>query len=297
MNGTRDEWMNYINTEQLVDFLKEFTEVVNIGGFIVNLNGEKISEDFNADFLYAATYISQEFYQPQKVIALINQSVKKGFTSFKGLTVLPFPITINDALQGFILLIDKTDFDYNSTIYGHYHLSHSSFTVEDANKHYQLTEKSEEKASKLSNLFFKMSKYIVRDLLNVNMEVHQVQVLSSYEKDSPGKTEIIKATEYIKKNLDKQLSLKEVADQVYFSHGYFSKLFKKELGMNFVEYLNLQRINEASHLLATSDLKIDQISKKVGFSQASYFCKIFKEITQVSPVAYRKQSKKIAAVS
>lgn len=297
MSGARDEWIDHVNVENLVTFLQDFTEIATIGGFIVNLNGEKISQNFNPAFLYSATYVSQEFYQPQKVIALINKSVEQGFVSFKGLTVVPFPITINGKLQGFILLIDKVDFDEQSTAYGKYHWSHTSFITEKAAEHRQLTQKSDKRALKLSSLFFKMSKYMIAELLDVHMEIHQAQMLSSLEKNTTGKVEIVKAIDYMKENLDKPLTLKDVADQVYFSQGYFSKLFKKELGMNFVEYLTVQRVQRASSLLTNSDLKIDQISKQVGFSQASYFCKIFKEVTEVSPVTYRRQSRKAAAVS
>lgn len=297
MNGTRDEWIDHVNIEKLETFLQEFTEIANIGGFIVNLNGEKISQNFNPSFLYSATYVSQEFYQPQKIIALINKSVEKGFVSFKGLSVLPFPITINEKLQGFILLIDKVDFDNYPTVYSSYRWSHPSFLTDGSAEYNQLTQKSDKRAMKLVSFFFKMSHYMIADLTDIHMEIHQAQVLSSLEKNTTGKLEIVKAVEYIKENLDQPLTLKDVADQVYFSQGYFSKLFKKELGMNFVEYLNSQRVQKASRLLTTSNLKIDQISKQVGFSHASYFCKIFKEVTQVSPVVYRRQSRKIVTVS
>lgn len=102
------------------------------------------------------------------------------------------------------------------------------------------------------------------------------------------KKEIRKAERFIKCNLHKQLSLSEVASQVYFSQSYFCRLFKKEMGLNFIDYLNRERIYRAKELLINSNLSINEISKRVGFTQTSYFCKIFKESNNVSPAVFRR---------
>lgn len=125
---------------------------------------------------------------------------------------------------------------------------------------------------------------------------NQAELFHRLEKKSADKSKISEALKYIQKNLNKPLTLKQVADQVYYSQGYFCKLFKKEVGVNFIEYLNRQRVREACRLLVSSDLKIEQIGKKCGFSKASYFCKIFKNTTNVSPAVYRKENKRINVV-
>jgi ligand-binding sensor protein/AraC-like DNA-binding protein len=104
-----------------------------------------------------------------------------------------------------------------------------------------------------------------------------------------GTEEIRKAIQYMQKNITRQVTLEEVADHVYLSQYYFSKLFKKEIGINFVTYLNQERIERAKALLKESSLSIDAISNNLGFSQTSYFCKIFKSLTNNTPAKYRKE--------
>ena len=291
MEKIADKKFDSIAADAFLTFLTEFSEVVNISGVMVNLKGERISEEINPAFSYSTAYIPNELFDPQKVIALINRSVNDGYTNYKGLTIVPFPISIQANLSGFILLIDKADVTDNSLVCGNQFLTQSSFTVDPRN-----SQAIEAKSVKMAKLFFKMVQYVVCDFSQTGLAVHQIEELKAFQHRCDSQEEIAKATAYIHSNLDKPLSLKEVADQVYFSQSYFSKLFKKEMGINFVEYLNAQRIKEACRLLEFSDLKIDDISRRVGFSQASYFCKIFKDLTQVSPATYRKQCKKGYAV-
>lgn len=100
--------------------------------------------------------------------------------------------------------------------------------------------------------------------------------------------EIRKAISYIDTNLTTNLTLEDVANHVYLSQFYFSRLFKKEIGVSFITYLNQQRIEQAKVLLTQSNLSIKSISQNIGYSQTSYFCKIFKELVGMTPVNYRK---------
>lgn len=81
------------------------------------------------------------------------------------------------------------------------------------------------------------------------------------------------------------------AEYVNKSKNYFSYLFKKELGISFVEYLNQVRVEAAKKLLDTTDEKTYEISEKVGYSDYKYFSSVFKKITGVSPAQYKKMSK------
>jgi ligand-binding sensor protein/AraC-like DNA-binding protein len=102
--------------------------------------------------------------------------------------------------------------------------------------------------------------------------------------------EIKRSIAYIQRNINRAITLEEVSDHVFLSQYYFSRLFKKEMGVNFVTYLNRQRIERAKMLLMDSSLSIDAISHNLGFSQTSYFCKLFKMLTQTTPAKYRKKS-------
>lgn len=103
-------------------------------------------------------------------------------------------------------------------------------------------------------------------------------------------SEISKAIQFIKLNYDQNLSLQQVADHVNLSFGYVSNLFKKELQITFIEYLNHYRIERAKELLTRTHLKSYDIAIKVGYSpEYTYFSKVFKKLTGMNPNEYRRQ--------
>jgi two-component system response regulator YesN len=89
--------------------------------------------------------------------------------------------------------------------------------------------------------------------------------------------------EYIRHNLDKRLSLHEVAAVFNLSPNYLSQLFTKYAGEGFVEYITGGRINAAREMLAHNDRPVYEIAGKLGFESAFYFSKVFKKVTGLSP--------------
>ena len=74
-----------------------------------------------------------------------------------------------------------------------------------------------------------------------------------------------------------------VAREVHLSESYFSTLFKKRCGTSFTEYLNAVRIEESKRLLAQGDLNVTEAAVRVGFASQSYFSKVFRRVTGMSP--------------
>lgn len=99
---------------------------------------------------------------------------------------------------------------------------------------------------------------------------------------------IYKAVDYIKRNYMKKLTLEEVASYVYLSPSYFSKIFKEEMKVNFNTYLNRIRIEMSKKLLLDDSIVLVDLSNLVGFEDQSYFSKVFKKMTGVSPGKYRE---------
>ena len=97
---------------------------------------------------------------------------------------------------------------------------------------------------------------------------------------------VAEVQEYIRKNLDKRLSLNDVAAVFNFSPNYLSQLFAQRGETGFVEFVTETRIAAAKELMAASDLKIYEISEKLGFESAFYFSKVFKKLEGVSPREY-----------
>ena len=101
--------------------------------------------------------------------------------------------------------------------------------------------------------------------------------------------EICKTVEYVKSHLCCNLTLHSIADEVFLSESYLSKLFKQEMKMNLMQYINQCRIIEAQRMLTQSKWSVDTISRHLGYHRTSYFCKIFKQLTGDTPHAYRKK--------
>nr|WP_295970800.1 response regulator [uncultured Bacillus sp.] len=103
---------------------------------------------------------------------------------------------------------------------------------------------------------------------------------------------LLKAIRFIESNFTKDLKLQEAADLVHLNPQYFSRLFKKETGLTFTEYVSKLRIGRAKRLLLDSELPIYRIASDLGFSDAAYFSKVFLKYEKQSPIAYRKGQKK-----
>lgn len=97
-----------------------------------------------------------------------------------------------------------------------------------------------------------------------------------------------KVTDYICKNYKTQISLNSAAEYVHLNSSYLSRLFKRETGKNFSEYLLDFRINKATELLASSKQNISSIAFDVGFTDVHHFYKTFKRKIGVSANQYRK---------
>lgn len=107
--------------------------------------------------------------------------------------------------------------------------------------------------------------------------------------NQPDNFNIKKMLEYIKNHYNEPLSLTEVAKQFHFSPSYLSSYFSLHNKEGFNEYLNRIRIEEASKLLIQNAASISQISAMVGYSDHSYFCKVFKKVQGMSPSQYKRK--------
>jgi AraC-like DNA-binding protein len=92
---------------------------------------------------------------------------------------------------------------------------------------------------------------------------------------------------YMKANIDKIMSVKELADQLEFSSSYYAALFKNKTGESPIEYFIKLKIQYARQLLSQSNLRISDVADKIGYEDTFYFSRLFKKITGKSPRDYR----------
>ncbi|MEB8800300.1 AraC family transcriptional regulator [Bacillus cereus] len=100
---------------------------------------------------------------------------------------------------------------------------------------------------------------------------------------------IITCQNFISKNIYQEISLKQLACITNKNSMYLSTLFKNEVGMTLGEYIHREKVEEAKKLLTLTNYSLLEISTFLNFNNQSYFTKIFKKYTEVTPKQYRNQ--------
>lgn len=95
------------------------------------------------------------------------------------------------------------------------------------------------------------------------------------------------ALRYIETRYAEKISLSDVADKIFVSQWYLSKLLNKSTGKTFYDLVNSARINKAKELLKDPSLKVHEISEMVGFNDVAHFSRVFKRLESMTPKEYR----------
>lgn len=127
----------------------------------------------------------------------------------------------------------------------------------------------------IRNLHFELISYFTR-------EMFKQKILHKYTKP------ISMCVDYICTHLHEKISVKQLAAYTQNNASYLSALFKKEVGLPITEYITKKRIEDAEHLLQYTTYSYVEISTMLTFSSQSYFTKIFKLHTGLTPQKYRR---------
>ena len=110
--------------------------------------------------------------------------------------------------------------------------------------------------------------------------------VSTEEPDSP----LDRSITYMKENIGNRLATEDIAKKFDYSPSHYTAIFKRKTGMSPIDYFIRLKIHYACQLLTQSELKIKYISEKVGYDDAYYFSRLFKQIMGKSPKEYRRIS-------
>lgn len=102
---------------------------------------------------------------------------------------------------------------------------------------------------------------------------------------------ISKIVRYIMENIFSRLTVANLAELVFLSPDYLSRLFHKEVGIPITLFIQQQKVEVAKHFLEFDDMSITELSEMLDFCNQGYFTNTFKKITGVTPAAYRKSKK------
>lgn len=108
---------------------------------------------------------------------------------------------------------------------------------------------------------------------------------------SDSKDVVNMAIHYFEENIEHNITLKNVSDYVRISPSHLSNTFKQKIGYSPLNYFLLMKIKKSCELLDKSDMKINQISLKLGYDDPYYFSRLFSKIMGMSPKTYRLRPK------
>ena len=112
------------------------------------------------------------------------------------------------------------------------------------------------------------------------------KIVSTEEPDSP----LDRSITYMKENIANRLTTEDIAKKFEYSPSHYTAIFKRKTGMSPIDYFIRLKIHYACQLLTQSELKIKDISEKIGYDDAYYFSRLFKQIMGKSPKEYRQIS-------
>ena len=97
-----------------------------------------------------------------------------------------------------------------------------------------------------------------------------------------------KAEQFMRENYDKDIALEDISRAVNLSPFYFSRFYKEETGVNFIDRLTGIRMDKAKELIASSDLSMKDVARTVGYSDPNYFSKLFKKVVGTTASEYKE---------
>ncbi|MBI9013735.1 MAG: PocR ligand-binding domain-containing protein [Clostridiales bacterium] len=116
-----------------------------------------------------------------------------------------------------------------------------------------------------------------------------IEKLNQAIDQSSAKSILLKpALDYIDEHFHEKIYLDDMAYRCNISPSYFSRIFKRELGLTYSSYINKMKVSKAKELLEETNLPIINISLDLGYDDCGYFIKIFKKNYGITPANYRK---------
>lgn len=314
---------NLIDIDVLQNIQDNFAKATGIGAVTVDYKGEPITKESGFCWFCNKTRQNGELKNKcNKCDALGGvQSAITGkpyiYKCHMGLVDFAIPIIVHNTYVGAILagqIRVEEDISLEEII-----KTTNWADAELINEYYKLKVKSYDEIDAAANLMYQMANYIVEKTfinkikkeLNYKTEKlkEESEIRSELEKtlkEEKEKTnkkenvqkvsnkrvysvEIEKAIEYIENNIKRPITLDDVASHINLSTHYLSKLFKKEMKVNFITYLTERRIEIAKKMLLDTDIPIINIAIDLSYNQPNYFSKVFKKTVGLTPTEYREK--------
>ncbi|WP_409343049.1 AraC family transcriptional regulator [Paenibacillus sp. MBLB4367] len=130
---------------------------------------------------------------------------------------------------------------------------------------------------------------LMKKILLLLVRNDRQELLQEY--DTEGMSVIRPVIEHVDRHLETRILLEDVSGLANMSYSYFSRYFKKVMGISFIDFVNVRRIRKAERLLLTQDSSINRVAEQVGITNMAHFYELFRRYNECSPKEYvRKMS-------
>ena len=269
------------NKEQLNSILNDFHNLTGLNIQIRDINYKTIgqNEDYNPEFCniiqsnnlgHKRCHCSDE--------TILNKCAQTEsiqiHTCHAGLTDMAVPVVYNNNVIAYIILGQiKNNIDFETVLNNTKDLNCDKHLLEES--YNRLIELDINRINSVANIAVMLVEHILlNNLLKPISDTH-----------------IQKSIEYISENINKPITVKDICNSVNISKSVLYKSFQKHLNVSPNQYINQKKIDKAKELISTTEMTIKEIADFLGFSNTTYFYKLFKKVTGITPIQYKKQIK------
>lgn len=191
-----------------------------------------------------------------------------------GLTDMAVPVIRGGTVIAFIILGQiKNNVTYNQILQNTNDLNFDKALLEES--YNKLIEFDTSRINSIANIAVMIAEHILlNDMLKLMSDAH-----------------IQRSFEFIEKNMNKPISITDLCEYSNISKSVLYKSFQKHLNTSPNQYINEKKIAKAKDLINNTEMPIKEIADNLGFTNTTYFYKLFKKVTGITPIQYKKQIK------
>ena len=282
--------------KELLKIQEEIVDMTKMAVVIVDDEGNYLTEKSNySEFckIFRKNKELSSFCEKCDVKAL-----SKAFLSLKpyiyrchaGLVDMIIPIIyqselIGAFLVGQILLEDEETFELEDILVENVG---KEFNIKKIVENYGFLKKVKyNELQSIASILHYTSVYISDCIKSKKWYNHIIEINIKEERVEYSHSQISSAVTYINENIRENIHLEDVAALCNLSISQFSRVFKRETGKTFKEYILIKKIEKAKHFLEITSKSLSEISNEIGIEDSSYFTKVFKKYERICPKEYR----------
>ncbi len=272
--------INY-NVEKISPLLEDFNKATDINMVLLKPDFSYVSGSEHREYTHYCRSMQASKIGMKNCKCFVESLLKECNRTRKmqmhlcpgGLWVAAVPLLFDDLIVGYIVygeMRDNTQFALHKD-----YVSSLGLDVDLMEQYYgEIPSFEKDKVQSIARVVNILTSYIIQEnMLKLDFDKHME-----------------KAVAFIDDHLAEDLSVQTISRNIHISKSVLYKRFRANFDCTVNEYINARRIEKAMEMLTKTELSVEEISQRTGFTSASYFSKLFKKLKGVSPLKYKKNA-------